>query len=585
MSLLVKRIRSRIQPARGAVIVLAGGPGQSATEAFAGDGVGLLFAAYRSRDVIVFDQRGTGRSGALRCRELERANLLSAEDAAGRCATGLQSRRAFYTTEDSVEDVEAIRRELGIDRIALFGTSYGTKVALAYAARYPTHVERLALDSVVEAGGPDPLYADTIAAVPRALRAVCRGACSSFTRDPVADLQQLVGRMRRHGRLRGPARGRQGPDAAHVPGPQRPARDTDRRRLRSRSASGLPGRGAGRARGRSPHPCCASAGAPSPWPAGRRRRASSARPSTRPRPVRRRPSPGPASTPPDPAVRRRDALLAVTARPDSDFLPFDRATVLDSDLITLCGRWPVASPAPPPATAPMPNVPVLLLAGEDDLRTPVENARRVAARFPQAQLVVAPATGHSVLGSDPSPCARRAFDRFFRGGRVPSHCGKVRRAFFPQPPPPTRLSRVRRLSGVTGLRGRTLVAVRLTLRDVLEDAVTELVFDPRSRDIARGGGLRGGTYRIGQNGGVALRGLRFIPRVRVTGRIRRFGERAQSGRVRVGGPGVPGGVLTIEADRVRGRLGGRRVRAKLNLLVASRPVTAAAAAASAPRAR
>ncbi len=52
-----------MQPARGAVFVLAGGPGQSATEAFAGDGVGLLFAAYRSRDVIVFDQRGTGPLG------------------------------------------------------------------------------------------------------------------------------------------------------------------------------------------------------------------------------------------------------------------------------------------------------------------------------------------------------------------------------------------------------------------------------------------------------------------------------------------------------------------------------------------
>jgi pimeloyl-ACP methyl ester carboxylesterase len=579
VSLMVKRIRSRIQPARGAVFVLAGGPGQSATEAFAGDGVGLLYPAYRSRDVIVFDQRGTGRSGALRCRELEQANLLSAEDAAGRCAAGLQSRRAFYTTEDSVEDMEAIRQELGIDRIALFGTSYGTKVALAYALRYPTHVERLVLDSVVEPGGPDPLYADTIAAVPRALRAVCRGACSSFTHDPVADLQELVGRMRRHGRLRGPlvdSRGRTRHTSlgrndllgiliagdldpalrAAFPGAVRAALRGDPAPLLRLSRRTFT------VTGRPPPPRILSAAlyaattceeTPFPW----------AR-----------------NTPPDPAVRRRDALLAVTARPDSDFLPFDRATVLDSDLITLCGRWPVASPPPPPATTPLPNVPVLLLEGEDDLRTPEENAKRVAARFPQAQLVVAPATGHSVLGSDPSPCARRAFDRFFRGGRVPSHCGKVRRAFFPQPPPPTRLSRVRRLSGVAGLRGRTLVAVRLTLRDVLEDAVTELVFDPRSRDIARGGGLRGGTYRIGQNGGVVLRGLRFIPGVRVTGRIRSFGERAQRGRVRVAGSGVPGGVLNIEADRVSGRLGGRGVRAKLNLLVASRPVATASAAAS-----
>ncbi|HEU0025028.1 MAG TPA: hypothetical protein VFQ12_10370, partial [Thermoleophilaceae bacterium] len=89
ISLRVQRIRSRIRPSRGAVVVLAGGPGQSATAAFAGDGASLLYPASRSRDVIVFDQRGTGLSGALRCRSLERANLLEAGVAAARCATSL----------------------------------------------------------------------------------------------------------------------------------------------------------------------------------------------------------------------------------------------------------------------------------------------------------------------------------------------------------------------------------------------------------------------------------------------------------------------------------------------------------------
>ena len=108
--------RSRIQPARGAVFVLAGGPGQSATAAFSGDGAGLLYAAHRSRDAIVFDQRGTGLSGALRCRSLEEANLLDATTAAARCAAALGPRRGFYTSADTVEDMEAIRRELGVER-------------------------------------------------------------------------------------------------------------------------------------------------------------------------------------------------------------------------------------------------------------------------------------------------------------------------------------------------------------------------------------------------------------------------------------------------------------------------------------
>ena len=74
VSLFVKRVRARERPRRGALVVLAGGPGQSATDAFGGSALSVLYPAYRNRDLIIFDQRGTGRSGLLRCRALERAN-------------------------------------------------------------------------------------------------------------------------------------------------------------------------------------------------------------------------------------------------------------------------------------------------------------------------------------------------------------------------------------------------------------------------------------------------------------------------------------------------------------------------------
>src|SRR5262245_2998660 len=195
ISLLVKRLRAQHRPSHGATFLLAGGPGQSATDAFEGDGLGGLFPAFARRDLIVFDQRGTGRSGLLRCRGLERSNLLDAGTQAGACASALGPRRAFYTTRDSVDDIETIRRRLGVPRIALVGVSYGTKVALGYALRYPANVERLVLDSVVEPDGPDPLYRDSFAAVPRALRALCRSRCGAFTADPVADLERLVARL------------------------------------------------------------------------------------------------------------------------------------------------------------------------------------------------------------------------------------------------------------------------------------------------------------------------------------------------------------------------------------------------------
>jgi pimeloyl-ACP methyl ester carboxylesterase len=202
VSLYIERMGALKRPSRGVVFALAGGPGQSATFSFEGDALGAIGPAFRRRDLIVYDQRGTGRSGALRCRELQRSNLFDAGRAAGRCARRLGNRRFHYTSRDSVEDIEAIRRELGVPRISLYGTSYGVKVALGYALTYPGNVDRLVLDSVVEVDGPDAFYLDALAALPRVLRTLCRSRCRSFTRDPVADIGTLAARIGT-GRLRG----------------------------------------------------------------------------------------------------------------------------------------------------------------------------------------------------------------------------------------------------------------------------------------------------------------------------------------------------------------------------------------------
>ncbi len=65
--------------------------------------------------------------------------------------------------------------------------------------------------------------------------------------------------------------------------------------------------------------------------------------------------------------------------------------------------------------APLPNVPTLILSGADDLRTPTANAREVAAQIPDAQLLVVPNTGHSVLGADPTTCAQQRAAGAVRG--------------------------------------------------------------------------------------------------------------------------------------------------------------------------
>jgi pimeloyl-ACP methyl ester carboxylesterase len=562
VSLLVKRVRARQRPARGALFVLAGGPGQSATATFDGEALSLLYPAYRRRDLIVFDQRGTGRSSLLRCRALERSNLLGAGAAAARCAKRVGTRRAFYTSRDSVEDIEAIRVALGYKRIALFGTSYGTKVALGYALGHPASVERLVLDSVVEAEGPDALYLDTLEAVPRVLRALCRSGCRDFTRDPAGDVRRLVRKLAeaplrgrvvdRRGRARRAAidrgdlflvllAGDSRPVLrASFPGAVRAALTGDPApllRLRSRAFT---------LDGESPPPRLASAMLYT---------------ATTCEEIR---FPWLRTTPPNEAARRAQARAAAAALPPNAFFPFDRATAIDNDLIELCDRWPAAPAHPAFGPGPLPNVPALLIEGEDDLRTPVESARRVADQFPRSRLLVVPQTGHSALGADLSGCTEMAFARFMQGRRVTTRCRGGRRSFPPLPPPPKGLRRADPARGVPGVRGRVLTAIALTLRDLADDALTELIFDPDDPDIARGGGLRSGSYRLDGRDTLWLRHLAFVPGVRLSGRVEDFGLRRQHGRLRVHGrAGVPGGVVRIRRKRVSGTLGGRRVRARL----------------------
>ena len=81
------------------------------------------------------------------------------------------------------------------------------------------------------------------------------------------------------------------------------------------------------------------------------------------------------------------------------------------------GGWPLTG-GPEVSTAPLPDVPTLILSGADDLRTPTANARAVAAQIPDASLLVVPNTGHSVLGADPTPCAHNALQALFENKPV-----------------------------------------------------------------------------------------------------------------------------------------------------------------------
>ena len=487
-----------------------------------------------------------------------------------------------------MEDIEAVRRAIGAERIALFGLSYGTKVVVAYALKYPQRVERLALDSVVEPGGPSALNLDSFAATPRILRALCRGGgCRQISADPAADLEQLVARL-----STGPLRG----TVMTARGKRRRAslgrRDLLALLLAGDILGGL----------RTPFPAAVrSALRDDPAPFLRlQRRAQPVLEGLQLPPRLLSVATNVATTCEEAQLpwvrgapfenRRRQAGQILNSLPASVFRPFDRLTALDSDLLALCERWPASASPPTLTDGPAPDVPALLLEGEDDLRTPVESARRVAARFPSARLLVQEATGHVAILSEDDTCALRALQRFFSGRSVPAACPRV--GFRLDPPSrvvPLSLRELRPVRTVPGRRGRALRALQLTVYDAAQAIWWDQIELFSLRAVIRAGGLRAGSlhYSIFRER-VRLSGYSFVPGVRVSGTIRRFDSaRRLRGRLRLGGPATPDGVLQVRGPTVRGRLGGRRVRARFSLDLFSAVVASATAArqTSRPQAR
>jgi pimeloyl-ACP methyl ester carboxylesterase len=145
------------------LVFLAGGPGQGAARM-----APMVQAAFirvrRHRDIVLVDQRGTGRSHPLTC-PVETASLSSSfsddEQAIARltdCLARLDADVRQYTTPIAMEDLDEVRRHLGYDRINLYGGSYGTRAALVYLRQYGDHVRSVVLDGAAPTDMRLPLF-------------------------------------------------------------------------------------------------------------------------------------------------------------------------------------------------------------------------------------------------------------------------------------------------------------------------------------------------------------------------------------------------------------------------------------------
>ena len=379
------------------LMYLSGGPGGAGVSEMLAVMAELPELASRFT-VIGFDQRGTGRSGLIRCPEMQRDGRVSV-DVRSR-ALRRATRHAALLLHDA-----GLRRGHGGDphgargpRLTLFGISYGTQLAIAYARAHPD--ARRPFDPRLRRGRgqhgsvrPGRYPGDARDAA-RAVPAACRGVSN----DPAADLTRLTAALRAkplpgrvfdaagHGRARtlepvGIADLLYDADyapwlRAAIPAGVRAALDGDPAPLLRLEALGAP------------------FAAPEPAPSFSAGRYSTVCEET--------PLPwDPAAPPPD---RQAMALAAAAALGPNAFAPFDAATAF-ADEIELCLDWPApVRPRPAPA-GPYPQVPTLIFQGGEDLRTPPSGSAAVASRIPGSQRVVVPGVGHAVLSADPPAAA------------------------------------------------------------------------------------------------------------------------------------------------------------------------------------
>ncbi len=136
------------------LFLLAGGPGQAATETFPPLS-SILERLHQNRAIVMVDQRGTGKSNPLRCPTTAESGETPAittpeqqiENLKG-CVAKIGADTRLYTTAATVEDLDQVRAALGYEKVNLVGVSYGTRVAQAYQRQYPQHTRTVTLDSV-----------------------------------------------------------------------------------------------------------------------------------------------------------------------------------------------------------------------------------------------------------------------------------------------------------------------------------------------------------------------------------------------------------------------------------------------------
>lgn len=394
ISLAVAMIPAKNQSQPDPVVIIAGGPGQSILEAYP-----MLHPALddvrRSRNILLLDARGTGKSHPLQCDEVNaiEEDAADSDDSAlmrtltERCRDRLAktSDLRFYTTADHIRDLDLLRATIGVDQLNVAGISYGTRVAQQYAARYPTHTRTVTLDSIAPntlvLGQEHALNLDA-AIRQQFARCVADGACKRNIGDPAALLVKVRATLQAGGlapvRYRDPTNGEwreEVPQFGHLSGLLRFYA------YRPESASMLPLILRDASQGR--YETLLSQARALSGEVG------------------------------DSIALGMHLSVSCTEDPEIHPRPEDEKTILGNSIAEFiqaqCAVWPKGKRDPDFRKPLSGNVPVLAISGEYDPVTPPRYGAEVVKTLPNGRLLVLPGQGHSVITTG---CMPKLFAQF-----------------------------------------------------------------------------------------------------------------------------------------------------------------------------
>ncbi len=515
---------NRAARSAGTIVAVEGGPGYPSIGSRSVYR-GLYAPLLQTRDLLMVDNRGTGRSGAIVCDALQRAPLMKLWQAT-RCGQHLGKTSDLYGTGLAADDMAAVLSAMNIRVVDIYGDSYGSFFVQAFAGRHPKLVRSIVLDGAYQVIGGDPWYPSTAPTLRDAFDNVCTRSpvCAQLHGSSLDRIERLVERLRAE-------RGRITPsDVAFVmdsagldPLSYRDLDAAARAYLGAQDAMPLKRlvdeayaeeEGvSGRARFYSQGLFVAASCADNPQAYDMRLP-----------PQQRR-------------LAWHDTLERKRAENPRLFAPFTideyLGIPLDYVYVPLCQTWPVASPQHPagrpvPPDTRFPSVPVLVLNGDLDTITTPEEGGKAARLFPRSSHVIVANTGHVTALDDFGGCAANIVRRFTQSKVVDAQCASQVPAMHLVP---SFSATVEEVSPATPLSGNTAPVKERRAAAGAVLAAADVLARSYEFGLTSGSGLRGGSYSAAPANArdhVTLDGVRWTKDLAVSGSAHFDARRARA---------------------------------------------------------